>query len=71
MKQTKLWTLAALLGVSIASSTGASCSNVDNNTVVATADTTALHQWQAGAVVSQSAVDAFGGVDRCFAVEEE
>jgi hypothetical protein len=69
MKQTKLWMMATLFAVSIASSTGASCSNVDNNTVVATADTTALHQWQAGTVVSQSAVDAFGGVDRCFAAE--
>ena len=33
------------------------------------ADVQALQNWVAGAIVSQKAVDAFGGVDKCFAAE--
>ena len=32
-------------------------------------DTRALTEWQAGRTVSQEAVDAFGGIDKCFAAE--
>ena len=32
-------------------------------------DTRALTEWQAGRTVSQEAVDAFGGIDMCFAAE--
>ncbi|MCR4919608.1 MAG: M15 family metallopeptidase [Prevotella sp.] len=32
-------------------------------------DTRPLDQWQAGRTVSQEAVEAFGGTDRCFAAE--
>ncbi len=32
-------------------------------------DTRALTEWQAGRTVSQKAVDAFGGIDKCFAAE--
>ena len=32
-------------------------------------DTRVLTQWQAGATVSIEAIDAFGGVDKCFAAE--
>ena len=32
-------------------------------------DTRALAEWQAGRTVSQEAVDAFGGIDKCFAAE--
>ena len=33
------------------------------------ADTRALTEWQAGRTVSQADVDAFGGIDKCFAAE--
>jgi len=33
------------------------------------ADTRPLTEWQAGCTVSQEAVDAFGGIDKCFAAE--
>ena len=32
-------------------------------------DTRPLTEWQAGRTVSQEAVDAFGGIDKCFAAE--
>ncbi len=32
-------------------------------------DTRALTEWQAGRTVSQATVDAFGGIDKCFAAE--
>ena len=32
-------------------------------------DTRALTEWQAGRTVSQADVDAFGGIDKCFAAE--
>ena len=32
-------------------------------------DTQPLTEWQAGRTVSQAAVDAFGGIDKCFAAE--
>ena len=32
-------------------------------------DTKPLTEWQAGRTVSQEAVDAFGGIDKCFAAE--
>ena len=34
-----------------------------------TPDTTALTQWQAGKTVSHDAIEAFGGIDKCFAAE--
>lgn len=33
------------------------------------ADTTVLDEWQAGQSVSAEAIEAFGGVDKCFAAE--
>jgi len=43
-----------------------SCSNNDNNAIP---DTSALDRWQAGKTVSQEAVAAYGGIDKCFAAE--
>ena len=40
------------------------CSNSDNPGVP---DTTALDQWQAGKTVDAATVEAFGGIDKCFA----
>ena len=34
-----------------------------------TPDTTALTQWQPGKTVSHDAIEAFGGIDKCFAAE--
>ncbi len=34
-----------------------------------TAERAALRQWKAGETVSQAAIDAFGGVEKCFAAE--
>ena len=42
-----------------------SCSKEDNPAP----DTTVLTEWQAGRTVSQTDVDAFGGIDKCFAAE--
>ncbi|MBR1870173.1 MAG: hypothetical protein IJ799_08955, partial [Bacteroidales bacterium] len=33
------------------------------------ADTTVLDEWQAGQSVSAEVIEAFGGVDKCFAAE--
>ena len=64
MKLKKLWMLAAIL---ICGTSGfASCGN-SNNTV--TPDTMVLREWQAGRTVSADAVEAFGGIDKCFAAE--
>ena len=43
-----------------------SCSNDDNASGV---DTSVLDQWQAGKTVSQEVVEAYGGIDKCFAAE--
>lgn len=63
MKRTKQWTMVGMLAWCLACS---SCSKVDH---LVAADTTKLAQWQAGATVSQKAIEAFGGVDKCFAAE--
>ena len=65
MKQAKLWMMAAILtfcGTTVLTS----CSKDNNPSEV---DTTVLTEWQAGRTVSQEAVDAFGGIDKCFAAE--
>ena len=41
-----------------------SCSNDDNASGV---DTSVLDQWLAGKTVSQEVVEAYGGIDKCFA----
>ena len=56
--------LAAILACSATVFTA--CSNNDNSAMV---DTSALDLWQAGKTVSQEAVAAYGGIDRCFAAE--
>ena len=43
-----------------------SCSNNDNSTSL---DTTVLMEWQAGKTVSAEVVEAYGGIDKCFAAE--
>ena len=65
MKQKKLWMLAAILIISGAKML-ASCSNSDKPSEV---NTTVLTEWQAGRTVSQEAVEAFGGIEKCFAAE--
>ena len=42
------------------------CSESDNSSP---ADTSALVQWQAGKTVTVDAVQAYGGIDKCFAAE--
>ena len=39
------------------------------NPVTPAVDTKPLQEWQAGVMVSESAIQAFGGVDKCFAAE--
>ena len=65
MKRIMQWVLAATLisGTSVF----VSCSENNDNAV--TPDTTALTQWQAGKTVSHDAIEAFGGIDKCFAAE--
>ena len=64
MKKMMQWMLAVILvcGTTVLTS----CSNNDNNAIP---DTSALDRWQAGRTVSQEVVDAFGGIDKCFAAE--
>lgn len=64
MKQKKLWMLIAILN--FGTSVFASCGNSDHDTDT---DTKVLREWLAGQTVSSEAVEAFGGVDRCFAAE--
>lgn len=44
----------------------AACNNNDDKTTV---DVTVLTEWQAGKTVSNEVVEAYGGVDKCFAAE--
>ena len=41
----------------------------ENNDSAVTPDMTVLTEWQAGSTVSQEAVEAFGGIGKCFAAE--
>ena len=66
MKQMKQWMLAAILVIICGIMTLSACSNNDN---AVKPDTSALDNWQAGRTVSQADVDAFGGIDKCFAAE--
>ena len=43
-----------------------SCGNSDNRT---TPNVTPLTKWQAGKIVSAEAIEAYGGIDKCFAAE--
>ena len=64
MKRTyKYWFLAAffICGVYVLSS----CKDSNDSSV--SPDTTVLLEWQAGETVSLEAIEAFGGVDKCFA----
>ena len=56
MKHSRLWMLAAIV-VCGAMTALTSCSNEDDPV------------GQAGRTVSQADVDAFGGIDKCFAAE--
>ena len=58
------WILFAVLGICSAVMT--SCSESDNSSP---ADTSAFVQWQAGKTVTVDAVQAYGGIDKCFAAE--
>jgi len=63
MKQRKLWMLATLVcGASVLTS----WSKSDNPSKV---NTTVLTEWQAGKTVDAAVVDAFGGIEKCFAAE--
>ena len=44
-------------------------SGVEKTDFVFTADTRVLTEWQAGRIVSDKEVEAFGGIDKCFAAE--
>ena len=59
------WVLAAILIVSGGLVTMA----FSEDNYLGKPDTTVLDQWQAGKTVSQEAVAAYGGVDKCFAAE--
>jgi hypothetical protein len=64
MKTMRFWLLVAVL---------VSCSQIANASIGktngTTPDTLALAGWQAGQTVTAEAVEAFGGLDRCFASE--
>ena len=61
----KYWFLAAsfICGVYVLSS----CKDSNDSSV--SPDTTVLLEWQAGETVSLEAIEAFGGVDKCFAAD--
>lgn len=61
MKKTVMLTLLCL-AIALAAYSGDAKPVADPSTAV-------LTEWRAGATVSQEAVDAFGGVDKCFAAE--
>ena len=63
MNKKLLWMMAAILICGPVVLT--SCSNEDN----ATTDVRPLTEWQAGRTVSTADVEAFGGLDKCFAAE--
>ena len=65
MKKKYLWLLAAIL-VICGGNVLTSCSNSDNPSVP---DMTVLTEWQAGKTVDAATVEAFGGIDKCFAAE--
>ncbi len=65
MKLTRFWMLAVILIICGGLVTLAYSENKNNGTP----DTSALDQWQAGKIVSQEAVAAYGGIDKCFAAE--
>ena len=58
--------LAAILVIICGAMTLPSCSNNDN---AVNPDTSALDNWQAGKTVTADAVEAFGGIKKCFAAE--
>ena len=58
------WATAAIL--ICCASVLTSCSNSDNPSVP---NTTVLTEWQAGKTVSLEVVEAYGGIDKCFAAE--
>ena len=63
-----IWS-AILMGISLTTS----CSTTSKSSALveprSSADTKALREWQAGATVSEAAIQAFGGVEKCFAAE--
>ena len=65
MRKVFNWLMAAILTLC---GMGAlvSCGNSDNRT---TPNVTPLTKWQAGKIVSAEAVEAYGGIDKCFAAE--
>ena len=65
MQKKYVWMLAAIL--ICGESVFMSCSSNDDNP--ANTDTSALDQWQAGKTVDAATVEAFGGIDKCFAAE--
>ena len=73
MKRTwKQWILTVILMLS--GTIGQSSYSRNNDGMVKTGiafpvDTRVLTEWQAGRTVSQAAVEAFGGIDKCFAAE--
>lgn len=65
MRKVFNWLMAAILTLC---GMGAlvSCGNSDNRT---TPNVTPLTKWQAGKIVSAEAIEAYGGIDKCFAAE--
>ena len=66
MRIDKTWMLAAIL---IISGTCMFTACTSDNDIDLTLDTTPLTEWQAGKTVSAEAVEAYGGIDKCFAAE--
>ena len=66
MKQKRLWMIAAIFVVTCGLVILPSCSNSDD---AVKPDTSTLDNWQAGRTVTAEAVNAFGGIDKCFAAE--
>ena len=66
MNKAKLWMLVAILIIICGAMALPACSNNDN---AVNPDTSALDNWQAGKTVTADAVEAFGGIEKCFAAE--
>ena len=65
MKKNITWILIAFLA--IGSTTAMQSKSIEQNKDIP--DTSALANWQAGQTVTTEAVEAFGGLDRCFTAE--
>ena len=63
MKKNICWTFLTIICCTVVLT---ACGNSDNPSQT---DTTVLTEWQAGKTVDTAIVEAFGGIDKCFAAE--